>query len=47
MPTKWLAGNTQDLAEYDVGVTDMGTVVDLIESVFLEVMEDGGNFLDN
>ena len=41
MPTRWLAGITQDLAGYDFGVVDMGTVIDLMESAFLEVMEDG------
>ena len=41
MPTRWLAGFTQDLAGYDFGVVDMGTVIDLMESAFLEVTEDG------
>ncbi len=41
IPTRWLAGKTQDLAGFQFGVRDMGRTVDLMEVAFekLDVME--------
>ena len=30
LPTRWLAGNTQNLANYDFGYYDMGSAQDLM-----------------
>ena len=42
----WLAENTQDLAGYEFGRADMGAVVGLMASTFLEVMKDGNTLVD-
>ena len=34
IPTRYLAGNTEDLAAYNFGYYDMGTMLDLMEECF-------------
>ena len=46
LPTRWLAGNTRDLAEHDFGYFDMGTMLDLLDGAFGEILEDGSLLLD-
>ena len=46
LPTRWLAGKTQDLVKYDWSVADMGLCVDLMEKAFLQVAEDGEKLLE-
>ena len=46
LPTRWLAGNTEDLSEFEFGVLDMGIVVDLLEKAMISVSEDGELLLD-
>jgi hypothetical protein len=46
LPTRWLAGNTHQLAEYDFGYYDMSRVVNMLEEAMEEVAEDGSKMLD-
>ena len=46
LPTWWLAGSTEDLANFDFGVLDMGKVIDLLEKAMVAVVEDGKLLLD-
>ena len=46
LPTRWLAGNTEDLGDYNFGLFDMGVVVDTIEDKMMMVVNDGSLFLD-
>ncbi len=41
IPTRWLAGKTQELVGFQFGVRDMGRMVDLMEDAFekMHVME--------
>ena len=47
LPTRWLAGKTQDLAKYDWGVAGMGVCVDLMEKAFQQVAKDGEKLLED
>jgi hypothetical protein len=46
IPTRWLAGKTQALAEFQFGVQDMGWTVDLMEEAFEKIANDGEMMLD-
>jgi hypothetical protein len=46
LPTRWLAGNAKDLAEYDFGYYDMGKVLDKMEDCFQEIANDGALILN-
>ena len=46
LPTRWLAGKTEDLADHDFGYFDMGRVLDLMEDAFIKIADDGELFLD-
>ena len=46
IPTRWLAGKTQELAEFRFGVRDMGRTVDLMEEAFEKIANDGEMMLD-
>jgi hypothetical protein len=37
MQVKWLAGNTENLAEYSVGTISMGSTVDMLEDLFKKI----------
>jgi hypothetical protein len=39
--TRWLAGKTQELAEFQFGVRDMGRTVDLMKEAFEKIASDG------
>jgi hypothetical protein len=46
IPTRWLAGKTQELAGFQFGVRDMGQKVDLIEDAFGKIACDGEMLLN-
>ena len=47
IPTRWLAGKTQELAEFQFGVRNMGRIpVNLMEDTFEEIANDGERLLD-
>ncbi len=46
IPTRWLAGICQVLKSADFGVFDMGQTVDLMESTFESIAQDGSLLLD-
>ena len=46
MPLRWLDANCGDLEQYDFGVADMATVVDIMDKAFLQVVNDGRKLLD-
>eukprot|EP00956_Cyclotella_meneghiniana_P011123 scaffold15566_cov34-Cyclotella_meneghiniana.AAC.1 len=46
MPVRWLAGKTESLLDYDFGYYDMGKALDIMESAFMEIIDDPGKFLD-
>ena len=46
LPTRWLAGKTQDLAEYDFGYYEMGKALDLMETSFESIVDDPKLILD-
>jgi hypothetical protein len=39
LPTRWLAGKSQDLAEYNFGYCDMGLALDLMETAFESMID--------
>jgi hypothetical protein len=39
LPTRWLAGKSQDLAEYNFGYYDMGLALDLMETAFESIID--------
>ena len=41
MPMRWLAGNCGDLTQYNFGVAEMGTVVDIMDKAFGQIVNDG------
>jgi hypothetical protein len=46
LPTRWLAGKTQDLADYDFGYYDMGLALDLMETSFESIIDEPELILD-
>ena len=46
LPLRWLAGNCGGLAEYNFGVADMATVVDLMDNAFLDILQHGEKILE-
>jgi hypothetical protein len=46
MPVRWLAGNTENLAEYNVGAVSMGCTVDMLEDAFTKISVSGLLILD-
>ena len=40
LPTRWLAASCEGLAEYDFGYFDMGTMLDLLDNTFGEILVD-------
>ena len=44
--TRFLAGNTKDLAAYNFGDYDMGTMLDLMEECFVAITDNGMLMLD-
>ncbi len=46
IPTRWLAGKTQELAQFQFGVWDTGQIVDLMEETFENIANDGERRLD-
>ena len=46
MPVRWLAGKTESLLDYDFGYYDMGKALDIMESAFMEIIDDPSKFLD-
>ena len=46
MPTRWLAGKTHELADYDFGYYDMGKVLTCMETAFEAILDDPSLFLD-
>lgn len=46
MPVRWLAGKTESLSHYDFGYYDMGKALDIMESAFMEIIDDPSKFLD-
>jgi hypothetical protein len=46
MPVQWLAGNTENLAEYSFGAISMGRTVDMLEDTFNKICNDGSLILD-
>ena len=43
MPLRCLAGNCGDLSQHNFGLSDMASVVDIIEKAFYDSLIDGGN----
>ena len=41
MPVRWLAGNTENLAQYDFGAVSMGRTLDMLEDAFVKISSDG------
>ena len=41
-----MAGNVEDLAEWDFGYYDMGRALDLMADAFEKIRDDGGLLLD-
>ena len=46
MPVRWLAGNTENLAQYDFGAVSMGRTLDMLEDAFVKIFSDGALLLD-
>jgi hypothetical protein len=46
LPTRWLTGNTHELATYNFGMHDMARVADMLEKAMEVVVSDGSKFLD-
>ena len=46
MPLRWLAGHCGELSEYNFGVADMASVIDIMDAAFLQVLDDGEKMLD-
>ncbi len=46
IPTRWLAGNCQEMKDSDFGVFDMSCTVDLMESAFEKIALDGSLLID-
>jgi hypothetical protein len=46
LPTRWLAGKSHELGDYDFGYYDMSTVLDCMEDAFEAILDDPELFLD-
>ena len=46
MPVRGLAGNTENLVEYDFGAVSMGRTIDMLEDAFTKISSDGSLILD-
>ena len=46
MPVRWLAGNTEHLAQYNFGAVSMGRTLDMLEDAFIKISSDGALLLD-
>jgi hypothetical protein len=46
MPVRWLAGKTESLSHYDFCCYNMGRVLDIMETAFMEIIDDPSKFLD-
>ena len=46
LPTRWLAGNSKDLGNYDFSYYDMGKLLDIMEDWFEEISKKGDLLLD-
>ena len=46
LPTRWLAGNSKDLGNYDFSYYDMGKLLDIMEDRFEEISKKGELLLD-
>jgi hypothetical protein len=46
MPVRWLAGNTENLAQYNLGTVAMGCTVYMLEEEFTKISSDGLLILD-
>jgi hypothetical protein len=46
MPVRWLAGNTENLAQYDFGAVSMGCTLDMLEDAFIKISSDGTLLLE-
>ncbi len=46
IPTRWLAGKTQKLTGFQLGVWVMGRTIDLMEDAFEKIAIDGERMLD-
>jgi hypothetical protein len=46
LPTRWLAGRTQNLAEYNFGYRNMGNVLVLMENAFPKINNDSSFIID-
>jgi len=46
MPVRWLAGNTEHLAQYDFGAVSMGRTLDMLEDAFIKISSDDALLLD-
>ena len=46
MPMRWLAGNCGDLAQYNFGVAEMASVVDIMDKAFGIIVHDGSKIMN-
>jgi hypothetical protein len=46
MPVRWLAGNTENLAQYNFEAVSMGCTVNMLEDAFTKISSDGSLILD-
>ena len=46
LPTRWLAGKTHELKEFNFGYYDMGKALDLMETAFESILNDGSLIYD-
>eukprot|EP00956_Cyclotella_meneghiniana_P014747 scaffold22205_cov76-Cyclotella_meneghiniana.AAC.14 len=46
VPTRWLAGKSHELKEYNFGYYDMGKALDLMETAFESIINDGSLIYD-
>ena len=47
MPLRCLAGNCGDLSQHNFGLSDMASVIDIMEKAFYESLIDGGELIDD
>ena len=46
LPTRWLAGNSHNLEDYNWSVRSMGKIVDMLDISLEEIVEDGSKIID-
>ena len=46
MPLRWISGNCVDLSQHNFGVSDMASVVDIMDNTFYEGLIDGEKLID-